>query len=344
MRYFWLFIAGLVVVTGVLNVSRRAGEANAATAGIAAAPDAGTSQSFGRPSRTPKPSSGPVAEPSSEVSDASEEPEPIAPLAEQMVESAVEPVIERDAPVTVAIAEPESSEIAETALVTDEPIAPEDQNETALSLDALLGVIEEAKEMLPEDEVVQAATDPMLEAALAGAEEAGDAGDAGGTVGPAFTVRGDGAVEVEGAGIIVGDGSPQRPYVLDWAVMRSVARDYNPKQGQEQLPDWVKQLDGKSVRVEGNTLLPVVAAAVDELLVMQNPWDGCCIGIPPTPYDAIEVKLAELTRMGNTATGYGQVEGTFKVDPYLVQGWLLGLYVIEDASFESAAGMELPGL
>jgi hypothetical protein len=36
------------------------------------------------------------------------------------------------------------------------------------------------------------------------------------------------------------------------------------------------------------------------------------------------------------------VEGTFKVDPYIVSGWLLGLYLIEDASFESAAGMALP--
>ncbi|MEM9374544.1 MAG: hypothetical protein AAGA55_12955, partial [Planctomycetota bacterium] len=141
---------------------------------------------------------------------------------------------------------------------------------------------------------------------------------------------------------------PQRPYVLDWQVLRSIARDYNPKRGQEQLPEWLNELDGKAVRVEGNTLLPVVAAAVDELLVMQNPWDGCCIGIPPTPYDAIEVKLAELTRMGSTTlghspTGFGTVEGTFKIDPYIVQGWLLGLYLIEDASFESAAGMELPG-
>ncbi len=227
-------------------------------------------------------------------------------------------------------------------------------------------MIGDAEEELPGDEVVSAAmtgtpadapldapadtadgvVDTVPEQVLTDAERAdpGSSGPDAGTVGPAYTVRGDGSVEVEGAGIIIGDGSPQSPFVLDWQVMRSVARDYNPKQGQEQLPDWVMRLDGKSVRVEGNTLLPVVASAVDEMLVMQNPWDGCCIGIPPTPYDAIEVKLAELTRMGNTVTGYGMVEGTFKVDPYIVQGWLLGLYLIEDASFESAAGMDLPGL
>jgi hypothetical protein len=77
---------------------------------------------------------------------------------------------------------------------------------------------------------------------------------------------------------------------------------------------------------------------------MQNPWDGCCLGVPPTPYDAIEVKLATMQRMGNSPTGYGQVEGVFKVDPYIVSGWLLGLYLIENASFESAAGVALPEL
>jgi hypothetical protein len=163
-----------------------------------------------------------------------------------------------------------------------------------------------------------------------------------GPVGPAFSVKPDGSIEVAEAGVISGDGTPARPFVIDWQVLRSVARDYNPKQGQSEIPAWVMQLHGKRVRVEGNTLLPVVAEATNELLVMQNPWDGCCVGVPPTPYDAIEVKLAKMQSMGNAPTGFGMVEGTFKVDPYIVSGWLLGLYLIEDASFESAAGMALP--
>lgn len=331
MRYFWFLIVALVVVTGALNITRRAGEANAATAARSA--PAPAAPSMVRSTAQP--------EPIPEVPVQADEPETDVAVEEEPEPSDLIAVVtgESDAFTTLDALDVEPQDLLE-----EEVVAADEDSGTALSLDALLGVIEDAKEMLPDDEVVQAATDPMLEAALAGAGEEEAGVEADGTVGPAFTVRGDGAVEVEGAGVIIGDGSPQRPYVLDWQVMRSVARDYNPKQGQEQLPDWVMQLDGKAVRVEGNTLLPVVAAAVDELLVMQNPWDGCCIGIPPTPYDAIEVKLADLTRMGNTATGFGQVEGTFRVDPYLVQGWLLGLYLIEDASFESAAGMELPGL
>jgi hypothetical protein len=163
-----------------------------------------------------------------------------------------------------------------------------------------------------------------------------------GPVGPAYTVAGDGSIRVEGVGVIPGAGTAQRPFVLDWDVLRSLSREFNPRQGQDKVPGWVMELHGKRVRVEGNTLLPVVAQTTNELLVMQNPWDGCCLGVPPTPYDAIEVKLARMQRMGNSPTGYGMVEGVFKVDPYIVSGWLLGLYVIDDASFESGAGIALP--
>jgi len=343
MRYFWSLIAVLVLVTAGLSAARRASE-RAPAVGTPTAPP--PSQTFGRPDPAPQ-----VQTPDSRSSEPSPEPSPV--LEPTPAETADVDLIEEipvETPIVtdtrVADADTSGAARAEPEVLTPDPI--EATPDAGLSLDALLGVIEEAKESLPPEAVVDAVVersepvvDPMLEAALASANAS--AADAG-PVGPAFTVRGDGSVEVEGAGVIVGDGSPQRPFVIDWQVLRSVARDYNPKQGQEQLPDWVAQLDGKTVRVEGNTLLPVVAAAVDELLVMQNPWDGCCVGIPPTPYDAIEVKLSELTRMGNAATGFGMVEGTFKVDPYIVQGWLLGLYVIEDASFESAAGMVLPGL
>ena len=162
------------------------------------------------------------------------------------------------------------------------------------------------------------------------------------SAGPSFEIREDGSMHVEGVGLIPGNGTAERPYVLAWDTLRSVQREFNPRQGQSEVPGWLSALDGKRVRIEGNTLLPVVAQTTDELLVMQNPWDGCCLGVPPTPYDAIEVKLARPQRMGNSPTGYGQVEGVMKIDPYIVSGWLLGLYMIEEAVFEAAAGIVLP--
>jgi hypothetical protein len=166
-------------------------------------------------------------------------------------------------------------------------------------------------------------------------------------VGPAYTLGDDGALTIElenGAVTLSGDGSASSPYVVPWDVLRAVRRVYDPRQGKRTLPDWLDALDGKQVSIEGNTLVPLVSSQTEELLVMQNPWDGCCIGVPPTPYDAIEVKLRESVTFSISATGYGRITGAFEVDPYEVGGWLMGLFLITDASYTSGAGEELPGL
>jgi len=207
-------------------------------------------------------------------------------------------------------------------------------------------------------EAPEAEVSDQAEVATAGAETVESAaGDLGGGASEASPDEGD-AAPVEKAAIdaverrddgslriadrwdVSGTGTAGDPYVLDWKVLQSAQRVYRPRKGQEKLPEWADILDGSRVRIEGYTMLPIGGQAQDQLLVMLNQWDGCCIGVPPTPYDAAEVMLDEPLKpsggaMGHQATSvYGQIEGTFKIDPYLVQGWLLGLYVIEDASFE----------
>jgi hypothetical protein len=80
-----------------------------------------------------------------------------------------------------------------------------------------------------------------------------------------------------------------------------------------------------------------------ELIVMLNQWDGCCIGVPPTPYDAIEVKLLEPAKRGgrHASFNFGGVRGTFRVDPYLVENWLVGLYILDGARMVEGAKPEL---
>lgn len=335
MRYFWSFIVLLAVATGVLHGARRAGESRDDAPPDSAEPIATRTPSVEPVARHPAraepegvgalPTRPTTTEPS---------PQPVVAEAERVPEPTPEPVAEvaeEPAPEAVAQAAPQP--------------AP-----TTLSLDALLGVVNEAAAQMKAEEPQASVARPVGDApgaepsatATAQGVSAGDATPS--RVGPSFEVRADGSISVDGAGVITGDGSPQRPFLIDWSVLRSVSRDYNPKQGKDQVPDWVRVMDGKRVRVEGNTLVAVVSQATDELLVMQNPWDGCCVGIPPTPYDAIEVKLTSPQRLGVTATGFGSVEGVFKVDPYIVQGWLLGLYVINDAGFEAAAGITLPDL
>ena len=67
------------------------------------------------------------------------------------------------------------------------------------------------------------------------------------------------------------------------------------------------------------------------MLMMLNQWDGCCIGVPPTPYDAIEVKLSTPASREQRLAIDGSVSGLLKVDPYLVKDWLVSMYIMDDA-------------
>lgn len=374
MRYFWSLILVLAVVTGgmfTLRVSReRADVTPVVAAGTPAAADGAFPQRAARPAPSaptapavPAADPAPVAAASDPAAPAelalSIDPQPLPPVASGKTEAVSE------APAEVAAVAPSTH--AAPAVLTDSAVNESTVAEVAAAdptLDDLLGVAaddrEEATPSAAETSAVKhdalPEADPMMDATLAAnapAEiapetpatsltDANAPAPAASVVGPAFEVRADGSLSVEGVGVVPGDGSTQRPFVLDWEVLRSVQRAYNPRQGQSEVPGWLKAIDGKQVRIEGNTLLPVVSQTTTELLVMQNPWDGCCLGVPPTPYDAIEVKLATAQRMGNSPTGFGQVEGVFKVDPYIVSGWLLGLYLVEDAAFKSAAGIVLP--
>ncbi|MFM9168637.1 MAG: hypothetical protein ACKOTD_00550, partial [Phycisphaerales bacterium] len=57
----------------------------------------------------------------------------------------------------------------------------------------------------------------------------------------------------------------------------------------------------------------------------------------------LEVKLLEpVKRSGAHATfNVGGVKGKLKIDPYLVENWLVGLYLLEDASMVEGARPEL---
>src|SRR5690606_32151497 len=95
-------------------------------------------------------------------------------------------------------------------------------------------------------------------------------------------------------------------------------------------------LDGKQVKITGYIAFPLMVSQANELLLMMNQWDGCCVGVPPTPYDGIEVRLSRAVpaTSGINVFHYGSITGTFKVDPYIVNNWLVGMYLIEEASLE----------
>jgi len=145
----------------------------------------------------------------------------------------------------------------------------------------------------------------------------------------------DGSILVDGKYVIKGDGTAEKPYVVPWDVLTSVEESFDPQSGKKRLPERVTLLDGKVVKLSGYVAFPLMMKEAKECLSMLNQWDGCCIGVPPTPYDAVEVALTRTIKGEERFTTSGSVVGTLKVKPYLQGDWLIGLYVMEGADLKS---------
>lgn len=151
-----------------------------------------------------------------------------------------------------------------------------------------------------------------------------------------FVKLADGTISVDDAWTIRGDGTEASPYEVSWEFLSSAQEEYIPRLGDKKLPARIAFLSGKRVKIAGYLAFPLVAPTASECLLMLNQWDGCCIGVPPTPYDAVEVRLAtEMKGWKRHTINFGTIEGTFKVEPYLVENWLVGLYLFENATLNT---------
>ena len=131
---------------------------------------------------------------------------------------------------------------------------------------------------------------------------------------------------------IPGKGTRDDPYVISWDLLSSASELYRPRLQQREVPQRVAMLDGAWVTISGYIAFPL-PQDTSEMIIMLNQWDGCCIGVPPTPYDAIEVKLNQSAAPGRRhVLKYGSVTGELVVEPYLIEEWLLGLYLMNNAT------------
>ncbi|MFN9993688.1 MAG: DUF3299 domain-containing protein [Phycisphaerales bacterium] len=140
----------------------------------------------------------------------------------------------------------------------------------------------------------------------------------------------DGSILVDGKFKITGDGSVERPFDVPWDLLIGSEKTYNPTEKLTRIPQAVAMLDGKYVRLTGYVAFPMYVQEPRELLSMLNQWDGCCIGVPPTPYDAVEVTLKQTVNEDDRMATFGAVEGRFGVKPYVVGDWLVGLYIMDE--------------
>jgi hypothetical protein len=145
----------------------------------------------------------------------------------------------------------------------------------------------------------------------------------------------DGSILVDDKFIVKGEGTKEKPYEVTWEMLISAQDVYDPRKGQKKLPGRVMMLDGKWVKLTGYVAFTLYVEEPKELLSMLNQWDGCCIGVPPTPYDAVEVRLADKVSKDDRLATFGVVTGKLSVKPYLAGDWLVGLYLMDDATFQA---------
>ncbi len=147
----------------------------------------------------------------------------------------------------------------------------------------------------------------------------------------------DGSLLVADRWTIKGEGTAEKPFEIDWRMLTAAADEFSPQLGKTQLPRWTRLLHGRRVKLAGYIAFPFMATESDEVLLMLNEWDGCCLGVPPSAYDAIEVELKEPVRVvgGHSQFNRGTITGVFKAEPYVMDQWLLGLWVIDQAEVET---------
>jgi hypothetical protein len=134
------------------------------------------------------------------------------------------------------------------------------------------------------------------------------------------------------AKILGGAGTKQNPYRITFDVLGLAYHTYRPSADLFELPELVTAIDGDWISLTGYHIYPAAMQRVEEMLLTKTIWDGCCIGIPPSPYDGVEIRLAEpidpaILRSSPIAT----VQGRLRIDPYLHDNWLLSLYIIEES-------------
>ncbi len=272
------------------------------------------------------------------------------------MESDAERIVEQApiAPTTAPATEPNSAstKATTTAINTAAPVIEPKTTPEATTPSAAVGAPSIAPAATPSAEQVAApapvAKTPVAETAEEPAPATAQAIAAGAIFTPeiptiahaeilpsTFVRLADGAISVDDVWTIHGDGSSESPFEVSWEFLASAQETYTPRLGEKKLPARIAFLSGKHVRISGYLAFPLVAPTASECLVMLNQWDGCCIGIPPSPYDAIEVKLAtERKGWRKHSINFGAIDGVLKVEPYLIENWLVGLYLFEGAKID----------
>lgn len=312
MKWFWILIALLVLATGALFAVRQRPSAPPLEGqSVPSEPEAFT---HAPPATTPAPEhAAPIEPPAAPPAPAEHPPASTTATVDRALDQPEKPTP------ALASATPEPIDLPATPPIEAkaEPLAPDPAaSETP-------GTPTDAPSTSDAPQAIDESTQPAAQQALFRDQF---------EIAPARVKLGDNGFTIYDERFPVkGAGTPEDPVEVSWDLLVSASETFQPRMGKKRLPERITMLDGKHVRITGYVAFPIMAAAQNEMLSMRNMWDGCCIGVPPTPYDAIEVKLKAAATGRDRFTSFGTIEGLMQVDPYIKGNWLLGLYLIEGA-------------
>jgi len=98
----------------------------------------------------------------------------------------------------------------------------------------------------------------------------------------------------------------------------------------ELMPDWLKDLDGKRIRIRG-FMYPPFQQTGNEIFLLARDNQICCFGKNPKIYDLFPVVLKDGVTTDYILNRPFDVVGVFHIKPETIDGELERIYMIDDA-------------
>ncbi|MBL9121824.1 MAG: hypothetical protein JNL80_18105 [Phycisphaerae bacterium] len=138
---------------------------------------------------------------------------------------------------------------------------------------------------------------------------------------------------------VLGRGSVDDPFRVNWQLLSAAMESMDATVGDLAVPPWLEPLNGAWIEISGYFAPTMQSEETDELLFTMNRWDGCCIGLPPTVFDSLALRLdRRISLMGQHLIRFGTIRGELHIEPFAAGGMMLGLYRIEHGTITTQTG------
>jgi hypothetical protein len=118
---------------------------------------------------------------------------------------------------------------------------------------------------------------------------------------------------------------------ITFALLESAAEP--SKGGQVSIPEPVRRLESRWVTITGHVLLGAWdSEEISQFGLAKNPWDGCCMGVPPGLFDSLRVTMAPGKKYSSRFARVATISGKFRIEVKKTDtGYLEGVYWLDDA-------------